>query len=42
MRFGITPLYISKEDIDLAIELFQMLFKILYGTDPNKKQKFVT
>ena len=43
MRFGITPLYISKEDIDLAIEVISNVIKnSLWDRPKYKKQKFVT
>jgi kynureninase len=43
MRFGITPLYISKEDIDLAIEIISNVIQnSLWDRPKYKKQKFVT
>ena len=43
MRFGITPLYISKEDIDLAIEVISNVIQnSLWDRPKYKKQKFVT
>ena len=43
MRFGITPLYISKEDIDLAIEVISNVIQnSLWDRPKYKKRKFVT
>ena len=43
MRFGITPLYISKEDIDLASEVISNVIQnSLWDRPKYKKRKFVT
>ena len=43
MRFGITPLYISEKDIDLAIDIISTVIKnSLWDKPKYKKRKFVT
>jgi kynureninase len=43
MRFGITPLYISEKDIDLAIDIISTVIQnSLWDKPKYKKRKFVT